>query len=252
MFRAYIYKLLHSPVIYLCILGVTAICATRFIDRSISASDVLGEMDILLDIDAFRKTITIFGAVPFAANFSDEWTNACANNCIVRCGIKRYALSNVIVCAVSSFLTIFAGMMIFMGIYSAYVPFYIPDPNPAPPPYGVFIEKGYPIVYSMLRVLVFSLSCSMWSLSGLAISALFPNKYIAICTPFVASYVLERITMECPDVFNLWYLSLSNISICGNPYITLFYSLFVFVSLSAALGNVFYYLLRKRVRNEIN
>lgn len=252
MIRAYVYKLLRSPVVYLCVFGVIAICSTRFIDRSTSASDVLGEMDILLDIDAFRKIITIFGAVPFAANFSDEWINAAANHCIVRCGLRRYAISNVVVCAVSSFLTVFVGMMLFMGTYSACAPFYIPDSNPTPPPYGVFIEQGCPFLYSTLRILVFSLSCSMWSLSGLAISALFPNKYIAIVTPFVSSYVLERISMECPDEVNLWYLSLSNISICDNPYITLFYSIFVFIFLSALLGGVFCFLLRKRVRNEIS
>ena len=69
MIKAYIYKILHSVPFYLSIIGVFLICSIRMLGGAFGGEDVLMEMNILLDLDAFRKVIAVFAALPFAAEF---------------------------------------------------------------------------------------------------------------------------------------------------------------------------------------
>ena len=47
----------------------------------------------------------------------------------------------------------------------------------------------------------------MWAVSGAAVSAIIPNSFVAICTPYIFSYIIEKITMTLPDYLNLYYLT---------------------------------------------
>lgn len=67
--------------------------------------------------------IAISGALPFVTNFADEWTSRVTINCISRCGVYKYAVSNVVLCFVSTMFTVFAGMMLYAGVLSFFFPF---------------------------------------------------------------------------------------------------------------------------------
>lgn len=251
MSRAYFLKLFMSPLIYVSILGIAAVCATNFLNGWICTGSVVYHMNIFLDLDAYRKIIAVLGALPFAGNFADEWNEAVALHCIVRRGVGRYSLANIMFCFMVSLLSVFLGMMLFSGIYSLFIPFYEFDPNPKFTPYGVFLDEGHPFLYLAARVFVFAASCAMWSVMGMLLSAFFPNKYIAICSPFVASYVIERITIQFPDLLNLHVLSLSYLDKRYSPAFGLSYSLGIFIGVSAVCGLVFYTVVRRRTQCEI-
>lgn len=250
MSRAYLYKLFRSPMTYIAILGIAAVCGTNFLNGWVDSGSVVYHMNIFLDLDAYRKIITVLGAMPFAANFAEEWNESVVLHCIARRGIGKYSFSNIMFCWITSLLVVFGGMMIFTGVYSLFIPFYEFDPNPKFTPYGIFLDMGYPLLYMSARIFMFSTSCAMWSVMGMLLSAFFPNKYIAICSPFVASYTIERITMQFPDFLNLHVLSLSYIDNRVAPSFAFFYSLGVFTVISAICGFAFYLIVRKRVQCE--
>lgn len=252
MTKAYLHKFLRSPSLYISVLGVTAVCATHFLRGDIALNSVVYQIDLFLSLDTYRKAICIFGALPFAANFAVEWNSSVTNGCITRRGVKKYAISNVVICALSSLLVVFVGMMIFCGVYSMFIPVYNSgDANMIFPPYGVFLSAGMPWLYIAAYSLVFAASCSMWAVMGMMLSAVFPNKYIAVSSPFIASYVVERISMQFPDKLNLWYLSLSRITIY-NPVITVLYNAGVFASITVLCGIAFTSIVKRRVCGEIS
>lgn len=251
MSKAYFYKLFRSPMLYIAILGVTAVCSTDLLNGWINKGSVIYHIDIFLGLDSYRKIVAVLGALPFAANFSEEWNNSVTNNCVVKCGIKKYAFSNVLFCHITSLLTVFIGMMIFAGLYSFFIPFYEFDPNPKVTPYGIFLDNGFPLIYMLARIFIFSASCAMWSVMGLLLSGFFPNKYIAVCSPFVASYIIERFTMQLPPFLNLYPLSLSFMDEHINPLAAFLYSYGLFALISAICGFAFYFIVRKKVNCEI-
>lgn len=252
MCRAYIFKIVRSPLTYLAIIGVAAVFATNFLNGLAGSSDVVNHLDVFLGLDAFRKIIAVMSALPFAANFAEEWNSSVTANCITRKNVGKYAGTNVVFCWITSFLAVFLGMMIFVEIYTFILPLYKPNPNPKVTPYGIFLDSGMPIIYVLARVAVFAASCAMWSVMGMALSAFFPNKYIAICSPFVASYVIERLTMQLPGLLDFHKLSLSYIDNKASPIFAFSYSMGFFILISAVCGLGFYFIVRKKVQCEFN
>lgn len=250
MFKAYFYKLIRSPLLYIGIIGVAGICSLRLIPSAFKGIDVLAEMDIVRTLDGFRKLFVIMSALPFAANFSDEWNSMVTANCVTRKNVKKYAAANVAVCYIVSLMTVFAGMMIFAGIYSTFYPMYFDSANVPSGPYGIFTENGLPVLDLAARTFVFAASCAMWSVMGLMLSAFFPSKYIAICAPFIFSYAVERITTNFADDLNLRYLSLSYTDWDALP--AFMYANGIFAGISVICGIVFAITVGRRVRNGLN
>ena len=62
MLKAYFRRVFSSPLIYFCILAVTAVFLIRFLYNN-DGSDVVNMIDITLDLDGMRKVILIFAAV---------------------------------------------------------------------------------------------------------------------------------------------------------------------------------------------
>lgn len=251
MAKAYFYKLFRSPLTYISVLGITGLCCTRFLEGQGQYWSVVYHVNLFLDLDAYRKVISVFAALPFAANFAEEWKEAVTVSCVTRRNVRKYALDNIVFCWVTSLLAVFLGIMLFAGVYSLFIPFYIYDPNPKFTPYGIFLDTGYPLLFLTARVFIFSASCAMWSVMGMLLSAIFPNKYIAICSPLVASYIIERFSMQLPTFFDLYALSLSYLDSGLNPALAFFYSLGVFAAISAICGLIFYHIVKRRVRCEI-
>ena len=249
MLRAYFYKLSKSVMFLIAILGVAAVCFTRFTSY-ISTKNVCGQFDLLLCFDTLRKVIAIFGALPFAANFSVEWNNSASNMYITRCGTVKYAVSNVIMTFISSFITVFTGMLIFAGVMSCFMPFCVVDQNTLAEPFGFFLGTDFPFLYIAARAAIFAASCAMWSVMGLTLSAFFPNKYVALCAPFAASYIVERITIQFPSPINLWTVSISMLK-WDNQLMLFLYSIGLFTALAAILGIVFVLKVKRMVQNEI-
>ena len=249
MLRAYWYKLIRSPLLYAGIAGVMAVCSIRLIPGAFKGGDVVNEMSLIIGIDGNRKMFVIMGALPFAANFAEEWNTMAINHYVIRTRPRKYAAANVVTCVLSSIVTVFVGMTVFAGIYSLSYPFYIPTNNPPAPPYGVLEKLGFPFLSMSANLFVFSVSCAMWSAMGLMLSAFFPNKYIAICSPFIFSYAVERLTMQLPTQLNLYHISLSYIGWTG-PLGAFLYSMGLLLGISAICGIVFTVIVEKRVHNE--
>lgn len=252
MFRGYLYKLARSPLTYIGVFGVLAVCLANLRGMEISQNTtVMGRIDLFLDLDAFRKITVLFAALPFTANFSDEWKSKTTFSCVTRKSVKSYALSNVVLCFVTSFLALFLGIMLYMLGASLFTEFDSPDQyiHSTIPYFELLNNTHLRWLYPVTRVFVFSVSGAMWCVMGLMLSALIPNKYVAVCSPVVASYIVERITMQLPPRLSLYSLSMS-VPMVINSVVTFFYNTLVFTGISAICGWIFFIILRKRVRNE--
>lgn len=250
MFRAYVYKIIRSPLLYIGLLGVIGTCCLRLIPSAFKGGDVLMEMEIVRSLDGYRKIFVILGALPFAASFSEEWNCLVTTNCITRKDIRKYSAANVMMCFISSLLVIFVGMMIFALIYSMSYPLYNSNGGSLKLPYGILTAKGFPLLDLAARTFVFAASCAMWSVTGLMLSAFFPSSYIAICAPFVFSYLVERVTMNFIDEFNLWSLSASHTDWSALP--AFLYANMVFAGVSVICGTVFSEIVERKIQSGLN
>lgn len=253
IFKAYVLRLICSPVLYLSIIGVAFTCSIRLFNiMNFTGMTVVGTIESLFNIDAFRKIIPIFAAIPFASNYCNELNSGLSTFCIIRCNPKKYIFSNAAVCFLSSFFTALLGILLFMFVLSFKIPFYEFDPNPKIMPFGIFLDNGLPMLYMLAHLTIYSFSVSMWVSTGLAMSALLPNSFIAICTPFIMSYILEKITIDFPVYLNLWILSLGKDVLNKGPLVTLLYCVSVFILLTIFFIWIFYTTAKRRINNELH
>lgn len=247
MFRAYMYKLLRSPLLYISFVGTLLICLSK-LTFFLKAGDVAGEVDMLLNLNGVRKIMPVFAALPFAANFAEEWNNDIALSIITRSGVTKYTTANVLICFASGLVTVFIPIVLFAFGYSFSLPVSSDDYYQLP--YGAFVEQGLPFLYIICNAFVYAACSAMWAVMGLMLSAFFVNKYAAICSPLIAGYVIERFAMRLPDPLNIWYVSVSNLR-WDSALWQFLYSVGFFVGISAICGIVFTITVKRRVSNEI-
>lgn len=248
MLRTYFYKLFRSASFKTAVIGVVLVSFTR-LSSHISAGSVYRQFELLLCFDTLRKVIAIFGALPFAANFADEWSCSASNMYITRCGTVKYAVSNVVVTFVSAFITVLSGMLIFAAVLACFMPLCPSNMDSLSGPFDFLLKTPIPFLAVAVRAAVFAASCAMWSVMGLMLSAFFPNKYVALCTPFAASYIVERITIQFPAPLNLWTVSISMLN-WNNTVLLFLYSIGLFTALAALCGLIFVLRVKRVVQNE--
>lgn len=247
MLRSYFYKLLRSPLFYLGFLATLALCLYNLKGLT-SNSNVLTNLDYLIGFESYRKMFVFFSSLPFASNFADEWNSKTIVNCVTRKHAEDYTFSNIVICYFSSFAVVFLGIMVYVLISSTYIPLY--DARYAFPPYGILCENGLPMLANTLIVFVYASSCGMWTVMGLAASAFFPSKYIAICAPFVFCYIIERFTEFLPGEFQLAPLSKSWSGM--GPLPAFLKANAVFLLISVVCGVIFTVKVKRRIENELS
>lgn len=118
MIRSYIFKLLRSLYLYAAMAGIPGSClflanAELGGKKGLNGIDVCTDIAILLQVNGCQRFFIVLGAIPFAANFADEWTFKVIINCVTGKGSFDYAVSNVAVCFISTVVTIFVPLIVF-------------------------------------------------------------------------------------------------------------------------------------------
>ena len=94
MLRSYLLKLIRSKGFYAAIILAAVLCATEPVQTFFRTgfkffNDVVTTSNSIFEQTYFCLVISIMGAVPFAANFADEWKNGAITYYVTRCGVKK-------------------------------------------------------------------------------------------------------------------------------------------------------------------
>ena len=248
----YLKKLFVSPITYMCISAVAII----FLYASYSNGNqgyAVNALNVMLGISPYRKIVILFSALPFVTRFSKEYNNRTVNSIIIRSSAIDYLFSHIVVCFISAFLVTAIGLLLYFGILTIKYPVYIDTNNPASGAFYSLTEHGAHIgLYIFFEILHYSISLASWTLSGLAMSALFPSTFIALSAPLIFSYIIEMVSIESSVLPDLWHLSLGYTDVSENCWIASGYIIFVFLVLSALFSIVFWIIAHRRIQDETN
>jgi hypothetical protein len=240
-----------SPKMLLSVLGVFLFCIISVFQYAPHAPSALYLIDLLMGLSMFKKVLVILAALPFVVSFCSEWNTQYIRFLVVRDGLKRYIWSKIIVCLLSALCALFFGLMLFVVFLSFSLPV-IPTDDPREienlvrPPFTEWSAGGYLIV----KVFVFSLGNAFWVVCGLALSAYIPNRFVAILSPLVFSYILEQITYHFPPWMRLYSLTRVHDVLGLGAAPSLAYFVCAFVLLTFMAGLFFSHQVKRRVRNE--
>ena len=252
LWKAYACGLLRSPLFWISLFLTALTGSFHLIYQPMNTNEAVTTFEIFINVDAYRKLLPFLTALPFAAQFAKEWKSRFFDSILYRSNFHGYVRTHIAVCAVSSFSVCFLGMILFFIYASIRQPIYTGGYYPVPP-YGFWLAKGLPIMFILTHAFIFSLSCTMWSICGLAVSALFPNVYVALSAPFICSYLVEHLTNRCPSYLRFYSMALGGQILSTESGISNFlYTLLFYAFWITVFALIFRMILGKRVRNEIH
>lgn len=221
---AYILRLLKSPAFYI---GISA-CALIALWGIISAGNFTSAETFvqyirftgtaqlfsdMMDFGTYRKLILIADCMPFTAAFCTEFKSGLSKPIILRSSQKNYILTHAVLNFLCTFFVSFLGIVLCVLALSLFFPLIGSLHNEYSDTFGRLLNnENTAWLFILLKSLFFSASLGAWSVSGAAISALFPDPFIAVCTPLIMSYIIELVTIEADFLPDLWNLSRGYVS----------------------------------------
>lgn len=88
-------------------------------------------------------------------------------------------------------------------------------------------------------------------MSGLALSAVFPDIFVAFCAPVIMNYLLEFVSFEVDFFPDLLALSLTHTDISDNRAICAVYIISALTLLTVVFAFIFSKAAGRRIRNEM-
>ncbi len=220
------------------------ICSKEYFSPDANSAYII---DLMINLGMFKKTIVFFSAFPFVTVFYDDFNSKFIYSVVLRSGENKYILSSVICCVMTGFSALFLGIIAFFSMLSLLYP------CQAYETIGVYstIALNHPIFFVFIITSIFSLYASIWTVAGLTLSSLLPNKYIALGSPLILGYILEELTYKMPVCFNLYKLSHGYAVFDNSVYWNYIYTIAVFVLVIVVEGCIFSRVVKRRIRNEL-
>jgi hypothetical protein len=249
------------PIMCFVILGNDIVKSWLQEDKNhIYTSDTLYYLDLLFNFSQFRQILLVISAIPFVTSFCNDWNNKYVMPLAVRSGIKRYSISKITTIFLSSFAVIFLGLTIFILIISINSPFInLQSGNTA----YMIIEKNFygdilkssPLMLFITRLSITAVSSASWCTFALTVSALLPNKFLALGAPFIGFYFYNIILIFIPQNISKFFdadnLPGASQLISENSYLNLLYVYSFFSVTSIICGIVFHNIVKRRLGNEL-
>lgn len=238
-------RALTSKLFYFSILGVSLIYLFGVFtgERTFVVQCFMNTMFI----SSYRNLIVFFGALPFSAAYCNEWNSRSTYYIIERTSVKKYLLSHIVTQFLTSFLVTFLGMALAVLVMYFTFPDFCNNANGTVYAFSQFANEEQGWILLFFIIYHYAVSVAAWSVSGIAVSSLFNDPYIAICAPIVISYVLELLTIGSGEYTDLWMLSLSYCHISTNPIIVSLYITFVFLVVGLIFAAIFFKQAKRRI-----
>lgn len=236
-----------SPLFFGAIIGTVLTCYISARDYIVDDMNVVYIIELMLNLGMLKKILVFFSAIPFVTAFCQDFNSGYINFVLLRSSEKKYLLSTIACCALSGFSAIFIGISIFGGILSVVYPVQTYETV------GVYssVAAHHPFLYLLILNSVFSLYAAVWTVAGLALSAILVDGMVALGAPLIFGYLLEELTGKLPAYLNLYKLSHCYDIFGQSVLLNYLYTIAVFVLTILLFGSVFSYFAKRRIRNEM-
>lgn len=207
-----------------------------------------------LDASSLDPIITMICVLPYTNSFCSDWNSQYLKFVVIRSDKKSYGISKVIACALSSGCAIALGMILFFMTLIPWIKFV--SPTAANFKFfstqtlgGGLLLQGHYLLYFLTYVYLVFLTGAFWSVFGLSVSAYMPNKFVALCSPFIAEKILFIITSKFPVWLRLDKITQGSCIINGSYFISLSYATIIYTILTIGMGMLFVKAAKRRMAN---
>ena len=139
--------------------------------------------------NSLADIMLIVATLPFALSFCEDWQNKYYRSLLIRSNISSYCWARALVCFLTTFLAIFLGMMVFIGVLSIWFPITAPGDGEFDI-FKVFALNGKPMVSLTFFCVIRGFASAFWSIVSLTFSAYIANVFVALTAPLIVNKLL--------------------------------------------------------------
>ena len=136
--------------------------------------------------------VCILPIFPYATVYATEWEEQATGFWMVRTGIRNYSLCKIFASALTGFLTVAIGLLLFVLIMLVNMPLF--SSSSTGDAYEVLLLSGSPVKYLFYFIAHHSFTGALIAVTALWVSTFVPNKFVAVAAPLVLSFVAQLIT----------------------------------------------------------
>lgn len=204
LLRAHIRQML-SIRLWLCIIVTAVIQALSVVGFMQEDTSVWYLMQFSVLSGSTFFTLYLLPAFSYSSTLAEEWSNRSSIFWTIRGGIREYTASKIITTAISGFITVWAGLVLFAGIASIWAPVY--NHSISTSPYEAVIAGKHPWLGLIGFITDNACSGAIVAAMGMMISTWIMNSYIAFVSPLAIFLCISRIVdqLSLPGILNPMY-----------------------------------------------
>ena len=241
------------------ILCVTAVCIFSssyyiFYEGKMGHTTVINILFMLFATSMDVIILSVFAAFPAVTSFCSDWNCQYIRCYISRSGTKSYIKGRIFSCFTTTFLTVFCGLILFVIILAFLFPVANMEWDINANVYAVSHKLILisPWLYIVYHIFIISLATATWGMIGLSISAVLPNRFIALLSPFICCYIVTTVTRGLPIYLNFYSInSLDDVLKQESPVLNLIYIIGLYTVIMLIFSLIFSRIVKRRVGNEI-
>lgn len=234
--------------IYVCVAGITLICF--FVKWDSNIRGAIWGMEEITSLSNISYLMSIVAAFPTICSFCDDWLGHYTFSAVSRSGKNTYLHAKVFISYITSFFITFIGIMIY-----EFAEFLWINPNQGA---TVFSNQLYydilqisPMLFVMIRIILYSTVIALQSLVGLMISAILPNRFVAVMSPVVMFICFMEITDVFPKSFSINKIMSGGKVLEAGSAGNIIFSLCVILFYAVIIASIFCKIAGGRIKNEI-
>lgn len=208
-------------------------------------------IDTMTEAGWFRNLIFILAAVPFACSYCRDVSGHFREAVLCRVDVEQYAWSKVLCNAAVSFLVTFTGFMMSAAVFRIFFSFSYYEKFGeinASGIYGELLSGTYPVLFVLIRVVLFSCGAMLWSTVALMVSAWKSDVFVVVSVPYLASYLVERLERGWQSWMSIDICISGEQMIPGGWRANLLYGILFMILMTLLAGRVFVWKVKRSVR----
>lgn len=203
-------RMLLSPSLWLGILGAFLWMFFLTLNGLIQPETTLVSsviMSVELAVDLNSSYIVLLGIIPifpYALSLIREWNEHATPFWMIRTGVTAYTVAKLVAVALSGFLTVFLGMLLYIAVQRVFLPW-----GDITNTFSRYNEASDSIfIYFLLVASHKGASAMLVAVCALWITTYFSSAYAAIIAPNALYWIVMRIFsyIPLPEILNPLYL----------------------------------------------
>ena len=193
-------------------------------------------------------TIYLLPTLVFSASAVEEMDNHTIFFWMIRTGVAEYTAAKIITAAIAGFMTVFLGIILYMGGLRIFFPAFIQECSTSP--YDMMMKSGAVGKGLLLFTVDIALSGAVTSCFGMVCSFFIMSRYTAIAAPIMLYLTFSRVAdaLKLPEYLNAaWWMH--QVEIAPDAETAVLRKTIVILSLILVIGVAGVYRVYRRYRN---